>query len=286
MKGKIIKLTGGFYYVDSESEVYETRARGNFRNNDIKPLVGDIVEFKYDENKLGYIEKVYPRKNKLLRPAVANVDQVLIVIPTKDPKYNLNLIDKMICFYENKVDILIAINKYDLDRDKAEELMEIYRKAGFKTFLISYKYTFTIDLLREYLKQKTTALCGVSAAGKSTIASNILKKDILIGDVSEKTKRGKHTTRHTEIFTGDNNTYIFDTPGFSSFDLDIDSEELQQFFREFKRNSGKCKFNNCKHINEPECNIKKMVENGLISKSRYDSYLEIYNELKEKERYF
>ncbi|EFI42202.1 MULTISPECIES: ribosome small subunit-dependent GTPase A [Peptoniphilus] len=286
MKGKIIKLTGGFYYVNSESEVYETRARGNFRNNDIKPLVGDIVEFKYDENKLGYIEKVYPRKNKLLRPAVANVDQVLIVIPTKDPKYNLNLIDKMICFYENKVDILIAINKYDLDRDKAEELMEIYRKAGFKTFLISYKYTFTIDLLREYLKQKTTALCGVSAAGKSTIASNILKKDILIGDVSEKTKRGKHTTRHTEIFTGDNNTYIFDTPGFSSFDLDINSEELQQFFREFKRNSGKCKFNNCKHINEPECNIKKMVENGLISKSRYDSYLEIYNELKEKERYF
>ncbi|EGY79649.1 ribosome small subunit-dependent GTPase A [Peptoniphilus indolicus ATCC 29427] len=175
MKGKIVKLTGGFYYVMSDEVVYETRARGLFRNEDKKPLVGDIVEFKM-ENNLGYIEKIYPRKNILKRPKVANVDQVLVLIPTKEPVYNLNLVDKIIASYEEEVEVLVAINKYDLDKSEGEYLFEIYRKAGFKTFLISYKYTFTIDLLREYLKGKTTALSGVSAAGKSTVISHILKK--------------------------------------------------------------------------------------------------------------
>ena len=283
MKGKIIKLTGGFYYVISDDTVYETRARGLFRNEDKKPLVGDIVEFKMQSN-LGYIENIYSRKNVLKRPTVANVDQVLIVIPTKDPMYNLNLVDKIIASYEDEVEILIAINKYDLDKKEAEYLFETYRKAGFKTFLISYKYTFTVDLLREYLKGKTTALSGVSAAGKSTIISHILKKDVQIGDVSEKTKRGTHTTRHVEIISGDDDTYVFDTPGFSSFELDIKADELKEYFRELEKNRENCKFQDCRHINEPGCAIKKLVEEGEIPQSRYNSYVQIYNELKEKER--
>ena len=285
MKGKIIKLLGGFYYIYANGNIYETRARGNFRHNQTKPVVGDDVEFKYEEDKLGYIEKVYPRKNILVRPTVANVDQVLIVIPVKDPVYNLNLVDKMIANYENEVEILIAVNKYDLDKKEAEKLMDIYRKAGFMTFLISYVYEFTFDLLKSYLNGKTTALCGVSAAGKSTIASHVLGREVRVGDISEKTKRGRHTTRHTEIFFGDNETYLFDTPGFSSLELGIDSDNLQEKFREFSRYRDRCKFSNCKHINEPECAVKEAVIVGEIPESRYINYVNIYNELKEKEKY-
>lgn len=285
MRGKIVKLTGGFYYIYTDQRIYETRARGNFRHSDIKPVVGDIVEFKYEEDKLGYIEEVYPRKNILKRPPVANVDQVLIVVPTKDPKYNLNLIDKMIAAYEGKVDILIAINKYDLDKEEAEKVMAIYRKAGFKTFMISYKFDFTIDLLRKYLENKTTALSGVSAAGKSTIASHILKKEIQVGDISEKTRRGRHTTRHTELLFGENETYLFDTPGFSSLDLDMKADDLKDRFREFKEFQNNCQFKDCKHINEPKCGIKDAVSEDEIPITRYNNYLSIYNELKEKEKY-
>ncbi|RVU54757.1 ribosome small subunit-dependent GTPase A [Anaerosphaera multitolerans] len=285
MRGKIVKLTGGFYYVNSNSTIYETRARGNFRNEDIKPLVGDEVEFKYEKDRLGYIEKIYPRKNMLIRPAVANVDQVLIVIPVKDPKYNLNLVDKLICQYENKVDVLIAINKYDLDEEEARYLMEIYRSAGFKTFMISYKYTFTLDLLKDYLKNKTTALSGVSAAGKSTIASYILNREVEVGSVSEKTRRGKHTTRHVELLSGEEGIYLFDTPGFSSFDLDMKPEDLKDYFREFFIPSKDCKFNDCKHLNEPGCKVVELVNEGKLPRSRYENYKLIYEELKEKERY-
>lgn len=285
MQGKIVKLTGGFYYVNSQGEIYETRARGNFRNNSTAPMVGDNVEFRQEKDQLGYIEKVYPRKNKILRPPVANVDQVLIVIPTKDPDYNLNLIDRMICEYEHKVDILIAINKYDLAESEAKKVYDIYRKAGFKTFLISYKYDFTIDLLRDYLKNKTTALCGVSAAGKSTIASNILNKEIKVGEVSKKTKRGKHTTRHTELFTGEDNIYLFDTPGFSNIRLDLDPRDLKDYFREFEKASAECKFNDCDHIDEPNCKVKEEVVNLIIPKTRYENYKMIYKELKEKGSY-
>lgn len=285
MKGKIVKLTGGFYYIYADHKVYETRARGNFRHSDIKPVVGDIVEFKYEENKLGYIEEVYPRNNILKRPPVANVDQVLIVIPTKDPKYNLNLIDKMIAGYEGQVEIIIAINKYDLDVEEAEKVVSIYEKSGFKTFMISYKFDSTMDLLKEYLENKTTALSGVSAAGKSTIASYILEREIQVGGISEKTRRGRHTTRHTELLFGEKETYLFDTPGFSSLDLDVKAEDLKDRFREFKNFQSNCKFKDCKHINEPKCGIKDAVSEDKISITRYNNYLNIYNELKEKEKY-
>ena len=283
MIGKIIKLTGGFYYIKSGDEVFETRARGNFRHSKVEPIVGDDVEFKYEEKTLGYIEKVYPRKNMLTRPKVSNVDLALIVIPVLDPKYNLVIIDKTIIQAEYQgIDLAIIINKSDLDRSSAEELTKIYKNSEFKTFMISNKDD-NIEDLRDYLHGKTVALCGVSGAGKSTITSRILNKEVEVGRVSEKTKRGKHTTRHTEILYNDD-IYIFDTPGFSSLTLKIDEEDLKNYFREFK-NFNNCKFNNCNHIKEPKCAVKDAVDRGQIEKSRYENYLYIFNELKEKGEY-
>ncbi len=283
MIGKIIKLTGGFYYIKSGDKVFETRARGNFRHTKVEPIVGDDVEFKYEEKTLGYIEKVYPRKNMLTRPKVSNVDLALIVIPVLDPKYNLVIIDKTIIQAEYQgIDLAIIINKSDLDRSSAEELTKIYKNSGFKTFMISNKDD-NIDDLRDYLHGKTVALCGVSGAGKSTITSRILNKEVEVGRVSEKTKRGKHTTRHTEILYNDD-IYIFDTPGFSSLSLKIEADDLKNYFREFKKFNN-CKFNNCNHIKEPKCAVKDAVDRGEIEKSRYENYLYIYNELKEKGEY-
>lgn len=283
MIGKIIKLTGGFYYIKSKDQVFETRARGNFRHSKVDPLVGDDVEFKYEEKTLGYIEKVYPRKNMLTRPKVANVDLALVVIPVLDPKYNLVIIDKTIIQAEYQgIDVAVVINKCDLDRESGEKLRDIYKSAGFETFMISDKDD-SIDSLKKFLKGKTVALCGVSGAGKSTITSRILDKDVEVGKVSDKTKRGKHTTRHTEILYNDN-IYIFDTPGFSSLSLIIDSDDLKNYFREF-RTFNDCKFNNCNHIKEPKCAVKEAVELKKITRERYENYLYIYNEIKNKGEY-
>ena len=283
MIGKIIKLTGGFYYIKSKDQVFETRARGNFRHSKVDPLVGDDVEFKYEEKTLGYIEKVYPRKNMLTRPKVANVDLALVVIPVLDPKYNLVIIDKTIIQAEYQgIDVAVVINKCDLDRKSGEKLRDIYKSAGFETFMISDKDD-SIDSLKNFLKGKTVALCGVSGAGKSTITSRILDKDVEVGKVSDKTKRGKHTTRHTEILYNDN-IYIFDTPGFSSLSLNIDSDDLKNYFREF-RTFNDCKFNNCNHIKEPKCAVKEAVELKKITRERYENYLYIYNEIKNKGEY-
>ena len=283
MIGKIIKLTGGFYYIKSGDQVFETRARGNFRHLKVDPIVGDDVEFKYEEKTLGYIEKVYPRKNMLTRPKVANVDLALVVIPVLDPKYNLVIIDKTIIQAEyQRIDVAVVINKCDLDRESGKKLEEIYKSAGFETFTISDKDN-SIDSLKKFLKGKTVALCGVSGAGKSTITSRILDKDVEVGKVSDKTKRGKHTTRHTEILYNDD-IYIFDTPGFSSLSLNIDSDDLKNYFREF-RTYNDCKFNNCNHIKEPKCAVKEAVELGKITRERYENYLYIYNEIKNKGEY-
>ncbi len=285
MKGKIVKLTGGYYYINCEDKIYETRARGNFRHQKIDPIVGDIVEFKYEENSLGYIEKVYPRKNMLTRPKVSNVDTALIVIPVRDPEYNLMLIDKTIIQAEYEgIEIAVVINKVDLDEEESKKLFDIYTKSGFKTFMISATIKDTLIDLKQFLKGKTVALCGVSAAGKSSITSQILDKNVEIGRVSDKTRRGKHTTRHVELLYS-NDIYIFDTPGFSSINLDIDYEDLKNYFREFKEYQKFCKFNNCNHINEPKCGVKKAVLEGNIPKTRYENYTQIFEDLKKKGEY-
>lgn len=283
MIGKIIKLTGGFYYV-KDDKVYETRARGLFRHKDEKPVVGDIVDFEVEKEMLGYITNVHPRKNMLKRPPVANVDLALVIIPTKNPNPNIFLIDKVLAEYEKEdMTVKIVISKADLDKDYANELKNIYEKAGYETHIYSAITGEGKESIKNLLEGKTTALSGVSAAGKSTLISNILNINLETGTVSSKLNRGKHTTRHVEIFPGENNTFIFDTPGFSSYEVDVEAEDLKYYFREFNKYS--CKFNDCHHVNEPGCGVKAALENGEVEETRYESYIRLYEELKNRRKY-
>lgn len=283
MIGKIIKLTGGFYYV-KDDKVYETRARGLFRHKDEKPVVGDIVDFEVEKEMLGYITNVHPRKNMLKRPPVANVDLALVIIPTKNPNPNIFLIDKVLAEYEKEdMTVKIVISKADLDKDYANELKNIYEKAGYETFIYSAITGEGKESIKNLLEGKTTALSGVSAAGKSTLISNILNINLETGTVSSKLNRGKHTTRHVEIFPGENNTFIFDTPGFSSYEVDVEAEDLKYYFRDFNKYS--CKFNDCHHVNEPGCGVKAALENGEVEETRYESYIRLYEELKNRRKY-
>ena len=283
MIGKIIKLTGGFYYV-KDDKVYETRARGLFRHKDEKPVVGDIVDFEVEKEMLGYITNVHPRKNMLKRPPVANVDLALVIIPTKNPNPNIFLIDKVLAEYEKEdITVKIVISKADLDKDYANELKNIYEKAGYETYIYSAITGEGKESIKNLLEGKTTALSGVSAAGKSTLISNILNINLETGTVSSKLNRGKHTTRHVEIFPGENHTFIFDTPGFSSYEVDVEAEDLKYYFREFNKYS--CKFNDCHHVNEPGCGVKSALENGEVEDTRYESYLRLYEELKNRRKY-
>lgn len=283
MIGKIIKLTGGFYYV-KDDKVYETRARGLFRHKDEKPVVGDVVDFEVEKEMLGYITNVHPRKNMLKRPPVANVDLALVIIPTKNPNPNIFLIDKVLAEYEKEdMTVKIVISKADLDKDYANELKNIYEKAGYETYIYSAITGEGKESIKNLLEGKTTALSGVSAAGKSTLISNILNINLETGTVSSKLNRGKHTTRHVEIFPGENNTFIFDTPGFSSYEVDVEAEDLKYYFREFNKYS--CKFNDCHHVNEPGCGVKAALENGEVEETRYESYIRLYEELKNRRKY-
>ena len=283
MIGKIIKLTGGFYYV-KDDKVYETRARGLFRHKDEKPVVGDIVDFEVEKEMLGYITNVHPRKNMLKRPPVANVDLALVIIPTKNPNPNIFLIDKVLAEYEKEdLTVKIVISKADLDKDYANELKNIYEKAGYETYIYSAITGEGKESIKNLLEGKTTAISGVSAAGKSTLISNILNINLETGTVSSKLNRGKHTTRHVEIFPGENNTFIFDTPGFSSYEVDVEAEDLKYYFREFNKYS--CKFNDCHHVNEPGCGVKAALENGEVEDTRYESYIRLYEELKNRRKY-
>lgn len=283
MIGKIIKLTGGFYYV-KDDKVYETRARGLFRHKDEKPVVGDIVDFEVEKEMLGYITNVHPRKNMLKRPPVANVDLALVIIPTKNPNPNIFLIDKVLAEYEKEdMTVKIVISKADLDKDYANEFKNIYEKAGYETYIYSAITGEGKESIKNLLEGKTTALSGVSAAGKSTLISNILNINLETGTVSSKLNRGKHTTRHVEIFPGENNTFIFDTPGFSSYEVDVEAEDLKYYFREFNKYS--CKFNDCHHVNEPGCGVKAALENGEVEDTRYESYIRLYEELKNRRKY-
>lgn len=285
MQGKIIKSSGGFYYIQYEDQVIETRARGVFRHENIEPVVGDFVDFKYDKDTLGYIEKIYPRKNMLIRPKVANVDQAFIVIPLKNPEYNLNLIDKMIVQCESShIPIIIVINKTDLDLEQGAKVAAIYEKAGFPTLQVSAITKKNMDVLKGFLRGKTTALCGVSGAGKSSLTNALMGIHLPVGDVSQKTKRGKHTTRHVEIYHKED-YYLFDTPGFSSLALEMEKEDLSLYFREFEQYLGQCKFVDCQHMKEPQCAVRDAVIRGEISPSRYENYVYLFEELKKEEGY-
>lgn len=292
MQGKIIKGIAGFYYVHAkDNNVYECKAKGVFRNRKIKPLVGDDVELDIvDADKLiGNINDILPRKNELIRPAVANIDQTLVVFASLSPEPNFNLLSRFLVMMDwNEVPAIVCFNKSDqVDDAEIKRLTGIFENCGAKVIVTSVPRNEGIEELKELLIGKTTSFAGPSGVGKSSILNGIFPDaNSQIGDISEKINRGKHTTRHSEIFNVAKDTYIMDTPGFTSLECaDIGDTELHYYFNEFAEYEGNCRFNGCVHVNEPDCRVKEAVAEGKISKVRYDIYLEMYNELKAKRKY-
>lgn len=292
MQGKIIKGIAGFYYVNVvEFGVYECKAKGIFRKEKQKPLVGDNVEIEVldEETMTGNITALLPRKNELIRPAVANVDQALVVFAVTRPSPHFNLLDRFLVMMERQdIPVVLCFNKEDIAEDEqVEKLRSVYEGCGYPCVFTSALEERNIEKIKELLKGKTTVIAGPSGVGKSSLI-NILNPDAKMetGDISSKIERGKHTTRHSELFTIAQDSYIMDTPGFSSLYVnDFEKEDLKYYFREFEPYEGNCKFQGCSHIHEPGCGVKDAMETGKIPKSRYENYLELYRELEQKQRY-
>lgn len=276
MKGTIIKGIGGFYYVrDADGEITECKARGKFRKERILPMIGDEVEAEVKNGK-GTITEIYPRRTKLIRPAVANIDAVVIVAAAKSPDPNTALIDRMLVNAEiNGIRAVVCINKSDLADSCSLE--SIYKNAGYETAAVSAATGEGIDRLFSMIEGKTAAFAGVSGVGKSSILTLITGSKLETGEVSEKISRGRHTTRHVELFPVRGGGYVLDTPGFSSVETeDITPGELGDCFPEIRAVSGECRFRGCAHIDEPDCAVKSLLEDGRMARSRYESYKELY----------
>ena len=292
MQGKIIKGIAGFYYVNVvEFGVYECKAKGIFRKEKQKPLVGDNVEIEVldEETMTGNITALLPRKNELIRPAVANVDQALVVFAVTRPSPHFNLLDRFLVMMERQdIPVVLCFNKEDIAEDEqVEKLRSVYEGCGYPCVFTSALEERNIEKIKELLKGKTTVMAGPSGVGKSSLI-NILNPDAKMetGDISSKIERGKHTTRHSELFTIAQDSYIMDTPGFSSLYVnDFEKEELKYYFPEFDPYEGTCRFLGCDHVHEPDCAVKAAVEAGEIHEIRYKDYLEMYEELKSKRRY-
>ena len=292
MQGKIVKGIAGFYYVHVvESGVYECKAKGIFRKDKKKPLVGDDVEIEVlsEEEKTGNIIDIFERKNELIRPAVANIDQALVVFAAAKPSPHFNLLDRFLVMMQTKeIPVILCFNKEDIaSEEKLSELAAIYEKCGCQLIFVSAKEEKNMETLRRMLEGKTTAIAGPSGVGKSSII-NLLnpKANMETGSISRKIERGKHTTRHSELIYIGEDTYLMDTPGFSSLFLEnIEKEDLKYYFPEFTPYENTCKFNGCCHIHEPGCEVKKALEEGKISKMRYDDYCMFYEELAQQKKW-
>ena len=292
MQGKIIKGIAGFYYIYAEDgNVYECKAKGIFRKDNFKPLVGDNVEITVlnEEEKEGSVTSILPRRNSLIRPAVANVDQAFLIFAMENPTPNFLLLDRfLIMMKQQEIPAVICFNKKDVgEKEEMEKLYEIYTGCGYRVVLSSTYEGEGMDEIHEILKGKTTVVAGPSGVGKSSI-TNCMQGEVQMetGEISKKLKRGKHTTRHSQVIPVEKNTFLVDTPGFSSLYLtDMKEEELRDYFPEFVMYEPQCRFQGCMHIHEPGCAVKKALSEGKISQQRYDNYLALYEELKEKRRY-
>ena len=292
MTGKIIKGIAGFYYVhDGKDRVYECKAKGIFRNKKIKPLVGDNVEFSVldEAGGEGNIDAILPRSNALVRPAVANIDQALVVFALTHPSPNLNLLDRFLVMMEiQQVPVIICFNKMDLGDDGLmETYRSIYEAAGYEVKFISAIDETGVEEVRKILRGKTSVLAGPSGVGKSSLTNCIQPQAAMeTGDISRKIERGRHTTRHSELFYVEENTYMMDTPGFSSMFIDcLEPGELKDYFPEFGPYEEECKFLGCVHVGERVCGVKEALKRGELSRSRYDNYILMYEDLKNKRRY-
>lgn len=288
LEGVILKGIGGFYYIDTEQGIYECRARGIFRKEGVRPTVGDEVRISVldEDNKKGSLDEILPRRTELIRPRVSNVDQAVIVFAAKSPNMNLDLLDRFLLLAEEQeLEIVIVINK--IDRDKKEryaEAAERYRKVGYPVICTSAEKGIGIEELRQALEHKISVFAGPSGVGKSSLINAAFPGlELHTGEISEKIQRGKHTTRHAELIRITENSYIVDSPGFTSLFLHhIPSEKLQYHFREFTPFLHKCYYTGCLHIHEPDCAVKEEVGKA-IPQERYERYVTIYQELKEEE---
>ena len=285
MIGIITKALSGFYYVAFEQEILECKARGSFRKSGISPLVGDKVEFEKTGEDKGVINEILPRKNSICRPPVANIDKLFIVSSHSSPAPNAYLIDKMTVIAEyNEIEPIIVFNKCDMG--DFSEWEKIYNNAGFKTYTVSALNSEGVNSLKAELKDCVSAFTGNSGVGKSSLLNTLFEREVITtGEISEKLGRGRHTTRHTELYSLAFGGFVVDTPGFSSFEIDNQDysikENLEYLFKEFDAFIGGCRFSSCTHTKESGCAVIEAVNNGKIEESRHNSYLRIFEELKD-----
>lgn len=284
MTGIIIKALSGFYYVESQGTVYECKARGNFRKSGISPLVGDKVEIEVGAENKGVVDKILPRRNAIIRPPVANIDKMFIVSSFANPSPNTFIIDKMTATaHYNNIEPIIVFNK--CDTGDFSEWQKIYLNAGYKTFVCSAKDNSGIEELKLELCDSVSVFTGNSGVGKSSILNLLLGENIATGEVSEKLGRGRHTTRHTQLYKLQNGGFVADTPGFSTFCLDTENydlkEKLAECFPDFEDYVNSCRFSSCTHTKEKGCAVIEAVKNGEIEVSRHNSYLQFYEEMKD-----